>query len=91
MASYVQNILMIDEVHIQAVCQFVRRGKNVFDFYAILPLSSGCMMPEGKIKYWGTKGNAINAVFHGEDGTFSFSDAERCAGSCHRTSGGEVP
>lgn len=30
------------------------------------------MTPEEKIKYWGTKGNVINAVFHEEDGSFSF-------------------
>ena len=72
MASYVQNILIADEDHIPAVYQFVRHEENVFDFNAILPLPVGCVTPEEKIKYWGTKGNAINAVFHEEDGSFSF-------------------
>ena len=72
MASYVQNILIADGDHIPAVYQFVRHGGNVFDFNAILPLPVGCVMLEEKIKYWGTKGNAINAVFHEEDGSFLF-------------------
>lgn len=72
MASYVQNILIADGDHIPAVYQFVRHGENVFDFNAILPLPVGCVTPEEKIKYWGTKGNVINAVFHEEDGSFSF-------------------
>lgn len=72
MASYVQNILMIDEDHIQAVCQFIRQKERIFDFNAIYPLPSVDMTPEEKIKCWGTKGNAINAVFHEEDGAFSF-------------------
>ena len=71
MASYVQNILMVEGDHILAVRRFVRRGENVFDFHAIIPLPA-CMVPEERIKYWGTKGNAINAVFHEKDGSFSF-------------------
>ena len=80
MASYVQNILMIDEDHIQAVCQFIRQKERIFDFNAIYPLPSVDMTPEEKIKCWGTKGNAINAVFH----------PERCAGSCYRRAGRKV-
>lgn len=72
MASYIQNILIVDEGHVPAVRQFVRQGELVFDFHAICPLPSEGMTLEGKIKYWGTKGNAINAVFHEEDGFFSF-------------------
>lgn len=72
MASYVQNILMVEGDHIPAVRRFVRCGENVFDFHAIVLFPAGCMTPEGKIQYWGTKGNAINAVFHEEDGAFSF-------------------
>ena len=72
MASYVQNVLIVDGDCIPAVCQFVRGGENVFDFNDIVSLPSGYMTPEKKIKYWGTKGNAINAVFHEEDGSFSF-------------------
>lgn len=72
MASYVQNVLIVDGDCIPAVCQFVRQGERVFDFHAIHPLPSEGMTPEGKIKYWGTKGNAINAVFHEKYGTFSF-------------------
>lgn len=72
MASYVQNVLIVDGDCIPAVCQFVQHGENVFDFNAIVPLPSGYMTPEKKIKYWGTKGNAINAVFHEEDSSFSF-------------------
>lgn len=72
MASYVQNVLIVDGDCIPAVCQFVRHGENIFDFNSIVPLPAGCMTPEGRIKYWGTKGNAINAVFHEEDGSFSF-------------------
>lgn len=72
MASYVQNVLSVDGDRIPAVCQFVRGGENVFDFNAILPLPSGCMMPEEKIQYWGTKGNTINAIFHEENSAFSF-------------------
>ena len=72
MASYIQNILIVNGDRIPAVCQFVRGGENAFDFNAIFPLSSGCMMPEEKLQYWGTKGNAINAIFHEENGAFSF-------------------
>lgn len=72
MASYVQNVLIVDGDCISAVCQFVRQGKRVFDFHAIYPLPSEGMTPERKINYWGMKGNAINAVFHEEDGSFSF-------------------
>lgn len=72
MASYVQNILIIDRRRIPEVCQFVRHGENVFDFYAIYPLPSEGMTLEEKIQYWGTKGNAINVLFHEEEGYFSF-------------------
>lgn len=72
MASYVQNILMIEGDHIPAVCQFVRQGELAFDFHVIYPVPLEGMTPEGRIKYWGTKGNAINAVFYEEDGVFWF-------------------
>lgn len=72
MASYVQNILIVDRGCIPTVCRFVRHGERVFDFNAIVPLSAEGSRPEDKIQYWGTKGNAINATFHEEDGTFSF-------------------
>lgn len=72
MASYVENILMVEGDRIPAVRRFVQHGENVFDFYAIYPLPLECMTPEGKTKYWGTKGNAINAVFYEKDGSFSF-------------------
>lgn len=72
MASYVQNILLVDGAHIPAVCQAVRQGNKAFDFNAVIPLPSADMPPEEKIQYWGTKGNAVSAVFHEEDGAFSF-------------------
>lgn len=72
MASYVQNVLRVDGDPIPAVCQCVRQGERVFDFNAIVPLPTKDMTPEEKIKYWGTKGNAINSIFYEEDGVFLF-------------------
>lgn len=70
MANRIQNVLLIEGQATQAVRQYVQRPENVFDFTAILPLSNVSL--EERIRCWGTKENAIEAVFHEEDGSFSF-------------------
>ena len=70
MAKYVQNVLLVEGQAILAVRQYVQRPESLFDFTAIPPLPNASL--EEKIRCWGTKGNAIGAVFHKEDGSFSF-------------------
>lgn len=71
MANYIQNVLLMEGMNIQKVCNSVRRSDTVFDFTTILPLPENAS-PEAKIKCWGTKINAIGAVFHEKDKSFSF-------------------
>lgn len=70
MANHVQNILLVEGQAIQAVRKYVQRSESLFDFTAILPLPNASL--EERIRCWGTKENAIGAVFHEEDGSFSF-------------------
>jgi hypothetical protein len=70
MANHVQNVLLVEGQATQAVRKYVQRPENLFDFTTILPLSNASL--EEKIRCWGTKENAMGAVFHKEDGSFSF-------------------
>ena len=71
MANHVQNVLGIEGVAIQNVRCSVASKKSVFDFNEIYPLPEEAL-PEEKIQCWGTKGNAMAAAFHEENGSFSF-------------------
>lgn len=74
MAIYVQNVLRIDgaEDDVAAVRRFVQSEKALFDFNRVRPIVRFMQTVEEKIKCWGTKGNAINAVYHEDDGSFTF-------------------
>ena len=74
MAIYVQKVLRIDgaEDDVAAVRRFVQSEKALFDFNRVRPIVRFMQTVEEKIKCWGTKGNAINAVYHEDDGSFTF-------------------
>lgn len=71
MANHIQNILQCDGMNIQNFCKSVSSSDSILDFTKILPLADNTSLEE-KIRRWGTKENAIGAVFHEEDGSFSF-------------------
>ncbi len=71
MANHVQHVLVVTGQDVQAVRNYVQRPENALDFTTLLPLPEGASAEE-TIRCWGTKSNAIGAVFREEDGSFSF-------------------
>lgn len=63
MANHIQNILQCDGMNIQIFCKSVSSFDSILDFTKILPLEDNTSLDE-KIRCWGTKENAIGAVFH---------------------------